>query len=103
MNAPVLGHEVGRVNHKALRQEQEKSDAPAVNDSAAQMSFRASRQTTALPITVRLLDQAGTSVEDVTARRRSTPLRRRCARQSSGKAPIERSLFAPKVCLLVRK
>jgi hypothetical protein len=56
MNAPVLGHEVGRVDHIALRQEQEKSDAPAVNDSAARMSFRASRQTTALPTTVRLLD-----------------------------------------------
>lgn len=46
-------------------------DAPASNDSAARITFRASRQTSALPTTVRLLDQAGITVEDVTARRPS--------------------------------
>jgi ABC-2 type transport system ATP-binding protein len=46
-------------------------EQPTVNNSAAQVSFRASRHTSALPTTVRLLDHADIAVEDVTARRPS--------------------------------
>jgi daunorubicin resistance ABC transporter ATP-binding subunit len=46
-------------------------EQPTVNKTAAQVSFRASRHTSALPTTVRLLDHADIAVEDVTARRPS--------------------------------
>jgi ABC-2 type transport system ATP-binding protein len=46
-------------------------ESPGTDGPAARISFRAPRGARALPATVRLLDQAGIAVEDVTARRPS--------------------------------
>lgn len=47
------------------------TDDPGVDDLATRLSFKAALDTRALPATVRLLDQAGITVADVTARRPS--------------------------------